>query len=212
MTEGGGFCDLHGPFDPPHTTCPYCALESEQRNVFGPPEATRPAAQPLEVDEQAARSPAHEGDFVRQTVEPGITKNADVTEIAPRDSALMGILEQDSGASDPAAPALGWLIVKEPLDQRGTVLPVRPNQIIGRQAEVAWDDPRLSRQHARITLERAQDAGETADAPAVFHIWPFGPANPVYVNGAAIRGATPIRENDEITLGSTVFVFKALFD
>lgn len=211
MTEGGGFCELHGPFDPPHTTCPYCALESEQRQVFGPPEATRPAAQPGDLPEQAAEPPAREGDFVRQTVEQGVTKNADVTEIAPRDSALMEVLEQDSGASDPAALPLGWLIVKEPLDRRGMVLPVRPNQTIGRQADVTWDDPRVSRQHARVTLERAEDAGAAPDAQAEFHIWPFGPANLVYVNGEVIRGATPIRENDEITLGSTVFVFKVLF-
>ena len=29
----GGFCERHGPFDPPHETCPYCAMES---GVSGP--------------------------------------------------------------------------------------------------------------------------------------------------------------------------------
>jgi pSer/pThr/pTyr-binding forkhead associated (FHA) protein len=46
----------------------------------------------------------------------------------------------------------------------------------------------------------------------VFHLWPFGPTNPVYINGRQVRGATPLVENDEIRLGDTLFVFKVLAD
>jgi hypothetical protein len=104
---------------------------------------------------------------------------------------------------------LGWLVVKEPVERRGQVLPVRANQVIGRSGDVQWDDPRLSRQHARLTFEAPE---ETPDDPPVFHLWPFGPANPVYINGREIRGATPLHENDEIRLGGTLFVFKVLVD
>jgi pSer/pThr/pTyr-binding forkhead associated (FHA) protein len=104
---------------------------------------------------------------------------------------------------------LGWLVVKEPVERRGAILPIRANQIIGRSGDVQWDDPRMSRQHARLTYEPAPDQ---PDAPPVFHLWPFGPANPVYINDQEIRGATPLRENDVIRLGSTLFVFKLLVD
>jgi hypothetical protein len=35
---------------------------------------------------------------------------------------------------------------------------VQANQIIGRNGDLQWDDPRLSRQHARLTLEPSEDA------------------------------------------------------
>ena len=109
----------------------------------------------------------------------------------------------------PERGPLGWLIVKEPETRRGVVLSVKPNQVIGRNGDVQWDDPRLSRQHARLTFEPPADA---PDDPAVFHLWPFGPSNPVSINGREIRGATPLHENDEVRLGGTLFIFKVLVD
>lgn len=189
MTDAGGFCEKHGPFDPPHQTCPYCALEEKQRLAYGPP---------------AAESPTH--------VSPaaGLARDADlppnVTEPIPADR--MDATPQP--APDVAArPPLGWLVVKEPLARRGAILGVRSNQIIGREGDVRWDDPRLSRQHARLTFEPPDDA---PDGPPEFHLWPFGPTNPVFINGRQIRGATPLHENDEVRLGDTLFVFKVLMD
>jgi hypothetical protein len=187
MAEGGGFCDRHGPFDPPHRTCPFCAKEDEQRRAYGPPGAAS-------GDEVGATG------FQRKTVEPNL--RTDVTEV---------VLRQEVAADgvDPAHVPLGWLVVKEPVERRGQVLAVRANQVIGRSGDVQWDDPRVSRQHARLTFESPEDAAENAP---VFHLWPFGPANPVYINGREIRGATPLHENDEIRLGGTLFVFKVLVD
>lgn len=225
MSNGGGFCELHGPFDPPYTTCPYCQMEQDQRQVFGPPEPTRPhTSQPDRApaqdqggvpDDSAPRAPADadaaapaNGDFVRRTVEPEARRSTgDVTEVAPRPDAVDDMLEPDGAQAGPQP--LGWLIVREPLARRGAVLAVRPNQVIGREGDVQWDDPRLSRQHARVTFEPVDGS---ADDEAAFHLWPFGPTNPVYVNGEAIRGATPLHENDTIMLGTTVFVFKVLLD
>ncbi len=184
---GGGFCEKHGPFDPPHQTCPYCAREDRQRRAYGPP------------DDAPAPGVDATG-FSRQTVEPA--PPPDVTEVVPRP-------ESKNGADQPEREPLGWLVVKEPVEQRGAVLAVRANQVIGRSGDVQWDDPRISRQHARLTFEAPQDG---PDDPAVFHLWPFGPANPVYINEQEICGATPLHENDEVRLGQTLFVFKVLVD
>ncbi len=208
MSNGGGFCELHGPFDAPYTTCPYCQMEQNQRQVFGPPEPTRPHVSPPERIPPDVPAVPENGDFVRHTVEPEAPRvTGDMTEVAPRPEAVDDMLEPDDADAGPLP--LGWLIVREPLEQRGAVLSVRPNQTIGREGDVQWDDPRLSRQHARLTFEAV---GSDADDRVVFHLWPFGPTNPVYVNGEAIRGATPLHENDTITLGTTVFVFKVLLD
>jgi hypothetical protein len=197
---GGGFCEIHGPFDPPYQTCPYCAWEGDQRRTYGPP----PGAVPR-MPEDFPSEPPDTG-FVRQTVEPG-PKTGDLTEVVPRARGLDQ--EEIPERAEPEQPLLGWLIVKEPPEHRGTVLAVQANQSIGREGDVQWSDPHLSRQHARLTVEPPED---DPDGPAVFHLWPFGPTNPVYINGRQVRGATPLVENDEIRLGDTLFVFKVLAD
>lgn len=262
MSEGGGFCDKHGPFDPPHPTCPYCAHESDERRAFGPPDSTRasqsgqPPAPPAEPeslpeadrpgeDEAAADAAAADvaaadvaaadaDDFVRATVEPGDSGDpTDVTEMVSRPD----FVPEEEMLQGPEPPPLAWLIVREPVEQRGTVIPVRANQSIGREGDVRWNDPRLSRLHARLTFESPRDdaptvsenathtaleesiSGELEAVPALppfsewsFYLWPFAPTNPIYINGREVRGATPLRENDEIRLGDTLFVFKTMID
>jgi hypothetical protein len=196
MSEGGGFCERHGPYDAPYETCPYCALESRERRIYGPPDA-RPqpgtGRQSIPEDEAPARAS-----------EPDVPEG--MTEFAPR-AALDDELPPGMDSAPPAP--IAWLIVKQPAAQRGTIIRVEPNQVIGREADIRLKDARLSRQHARLTLEPPHDA---PDAPPIFHLWPFGPTNPVYINGQEARGATPLRENDEIRLGDTLFVFKVLTD
>lgn len=188
--SGGGFCDRHGPFDPPHQTCPYCVLEEAQRRAYGPPGD--------HTARQGGQSGASSSPVAAPPDSPGLTEV---------------IADEDAAAPPEAVPAppapLGWLVVKKPLEKRGTVIPVRANQIIGREGDIRWEDPRLSRHHARLTLEPPPDAPEGAP---VFHLWPFGTTNPVFINGQEIRGATPLHENDEIRLGDTLFVFKVLLD
>jgi hypothetical protein len=203
MSEGGGFCERHGPFDPPHLTCPFCALEDQRRRAYGPPSGGPGSSLAAERPEPAA--PAAE--FVRQTVEPG--RKLEQTELMPRQTAEPKSEDGEEDLNQPELPPLAWLIVKEPPERRGEIVPVQANQIIGREGDLHWDDPRLSRQHARLTLEPSKDAPED---PPVFHLWPFGPTNPVYINEHEIRGATPLHENDEIRLGETLFVFKVLVD
>lgn len=193
MSEGGGFCERHGPFDAPHRTCPFCALEADQRRAYGPPGATVPSqAAPPDVKRQMPEPPPA----------PGPTEVIGRDQDAPPEGAA-----DSSGARSREPAPLAWLVVREPRERRGALLSITPNQTIGRDADVRWDDPRLSRVHARFTLEPPEDS---PDAPPVYHLWPFAPTNPVYINGRAIRGATPLQENDEIQLGTTLFVFKVL--
>lgn len=108
-----------------------------------------------------------------------------------------------------SAPVLlMWLIVKSPLEERGRILTVGHEQTFGRgqDADIRWDDARLSRLHARFTLEpHPQDSSRQA-----FFIWPLMARHPILVNGQPIRGATLLPENSEIQLGDTLFVVKLL--
>lgn len=192
MSQGGGFCERHGPFDAPHRTCPFCALEADQRLAYGPPNVT--------VSGQAV-SPDAKQDIPEPPPPPGLTELIGLEDAQP---------ENDPAPSEEfgdTVPPLAWLVVREPRDRRGALLSIKPNQTIGREADVRWNDSRLSRVHARFTLEPPEYA---LDAPPMYHLWPFAPTNPVFINGRAIRGATPLKENDEIKLGNTLFVFKVL--
>jgi hypothetical protein len=103
---------------------------------------------------------------------------------------------------------LMWLIVSEPRGFRGAVLHVQPDQVLGRQGDVAWNDERMSRRHARFTLEA--DPNTPDDPTPVYFVWPLEARNAVRLNGRAIRGAERIQENDRLQLGDTVFVVKTL--
>ncbi len=199
MSHGGGFCERHGPFDPPYTTCPYCAREAQQRLAYGPPEATVHGHATTTAD----------GDFARYIPLPPASANVNEAPPDANSEHLSGTEDATNAAGKTSALPLAWLIVKSPLEQRGVVLPVHSNQVIGREGDIHWDAPLLSRQHARFTLETPDDA---PDSSPLFHVQPCDPAHPVYVNGEPIDGATPLQENDEIGLGETLFVFKVLRD
>lgn len=196
MSQGGGFCDRHGPYDAPHRSCPFCALEAEQRRAYGPPGKTVPSR---------ATSPETAAQALPEPPPPPNPTEVMPREAVPPDAAAQPVAD---APDEPPAP-LAWLVVRAPRERRGEWLAIAPNQTIGREADVRWDDPRLSRVHARFTLEPPVDA---PGAPPIFYLWPFAPTNPVFINGQAIRGATPLRENDEIQLGNTLFVFKVLTD
>jgi len=107
-----------------------------------------------------------------------------------------------------APTLLMWLIVKSPLAERGRILTVGHEQTIGRgqDADIRWDDARLSRLHARFTLEpHPQNSSKQA-----FFIWPLMARHSILVDGQPIRGATLLPENSEVQLGDTVFVVKLL--
>ena len=75
MSQGGGFCERHGPFDAPHRTCPFCALEADQRRAYGPPSVTVPS--------QAA-SPDVKRDIPEPPPAPGLTELIGPEEVQPQ--------------------------------------------------------------------------------------------------------------------------------
>lgn len=96
---------------------------------------------------------------------------------------------------------LCWLVIREPRTQRGTILAVNPDQIIGRgrESHIRLEDPRMSRTHARFTLEEEG-----------FVIWDVGARNGIYLNGEQVTDPRILKENDEIKMGDTVFIVKLL--
>jgi len=96
------------------------------------------------------------------------------------------------------APAL--LIIKSGR-KSGTTFPLRKKVInMGRDSsnEIVIDDPKSSRQHAKIKLE-----GDN------FVIYDLASSNGTFVNGEKIT-SVKLNDGDEIKIGDTVFAFKLL--
>jgi hypothetical protein len=110
----------------------------------------------------------------------------------------------------PPEHLLMWLVVSAPRARRGTILVVQPDDVIGRhsEADIQWADPRLSRRHARFTLE--SDPGTPDDPTPAYFIWPLEARHPILLDGQPIRGATRLRENAALQMGDTTFVVKLL--
>jgi pSer/pThr/pTyr-binding forkhead associated (FHA) protein len=84
--------------------------------------------------------------------------------------------------------------------RRGRIYKVKERAVVGRDdGDIVLDDPKVSNPHAKFTIEEGQ-----------FMLWDFGSKNGTHVNGERIKAATPIKENDEIKIGDTTFVFKVL--
>lgn len=99
-----------------------------------------------------------------------------------------------------------WLIVAHPVASRGKILQITPGNIIGRQGDIQWDDPRMSRQHASfdIILDK-QDINHS-----LFTLTPEKDRNGTLINGRRVKGQTVLHENDIIVMGETHFVVKVL--
>jgi len=96
------------------------------------------------------------------------------------------------------APA--FLIIKSGR-KSGTTFPLRKKVInMGRDSsnEIVIDDPKSSRQHAKIKLE-----GDN------FVIYDLASSNGTFVNGEKIT-SVKLNDGDEIKIGDTVFAFKLL--
>lgn len=112
----------------------------------------------------------------------------------------------DEDVYDVDVQPLMWLIVAQPIAYRGAVLQVTHGTVIGRQGDIRWTDPRMSRQHARFSL--IQDPDDSARI--VYAIVPVQDRNGTIVNGENITTITPLEENDEIIIGDTYFIVKVL--
>lgn len=113
---------------------------------------------------------------------------------------------EDMEAFDEDTQPLMWLIVSRPVHLRGAVLQVTHGIIIGRQGDIRWTDPRMSRQHARFALTPHPDNASRM----VYSIMPVQDRNGTMVNGKQITSKTILEENDEIVMGDTYFIVKVL--
>ena len=101
-----------------------------------------------------------------------------------------------SAAGTAGRDSARWLLLFD-----GRELPLQPgDNILGRTGEgvVALDAPSVSRQHARLTV---------SDGHAV--IEDLGSKNGTWVGPVEVTGPTPLRNGDEIRLGSLVVTIHA---
>ena len=74
--------------------------------------------------------------------------------------------------------------------------------MVGRKdGDVVVDDQKVSDPHAKFTYEEKQ-----------FVVWDLASRNGTFVNGERFRAATPLKENDQIKIGDTVFVLSLQLD
>ena len=67
----------------------------------------------------------------------------------------------------------------------------------GEQADVQYDDPRLSNQHFRIRF-----------ADGRYLIEDLGSGSGTFLNGVQVTAAVPLHEGDQITVQDITFVFQ----
>lgn len=114
-------------------------------------------------------------------------------------------LPEDSATPD--LPLLAWLVVALPLEQRGMLIELGANSILGRgrDVDIRWDDERLSRQHARFWVGLDPQTNRLA-----YFITPLEARKPIELNQQMIQSSARLYENDRLLLGDTLFVVKLL--
>jgi len=232
-----GFCDKHGPYPAHKGGCPYC--EPASRQAAGRPQRA-PSLDDDVTDPFAGRqSPNQAYDNSAETEHPNMRKGSrrgeqgsfedldetdfprrrggggrggrggfedlDETDFPRRGRRGDGWKDDDFDADSTVVDRptrkglLGWLIVKEG-NRRGQFFEVRHDYTIGRKvADIVVRDSKISRQHVKLKIKENQ-----------FVIWDLASENGTFVNDEEIMGATPLKENDEIRIGDTVFVLKTL--
>lgn len=183
-------CPMHGHYDASYGTCPVC---SGQGNRPSPPTPLVEDDMPTDIDgggfdgdwdDNFDPTEIGAGSGTEQFTEIGRGGRADETE-----------LYDDFG--DEGMLALLWI---KDGRRRGRTYSVKDGFDIGREdQDIILDDPKVSSHHAGFKLE---DEG--------FEIWDYRSKNGTFVNGERIKAATLLKENDEIKIGDTTFVFKIL--
>ena len=187
------FCPQHGEYDASLAACPYC------QNTSRPPAppsldeddmptdiGRRSSAEneaPTEIPSRRRQGGHNYDPEEEEPTQIGkARRDDDVTEIEFVDNGMLAIL---------------W--VKEG-DRRGRIYKVKDGSVLGRKdGDIIFDDPKVSNPHAKFVLENE-----------AFVVWDFGSKNGTFVNGERIRAATPLKENDTLKIGDTVFVLKVL--
>lgn len=192
-----GYCEEHGPYD--GASCPYCVQSSNVRHSAAP----QPLFDEDDLPTELPGSINHDVFFDNGVTEPPVTQRGgvgflddDIT-VPPRgfdeDELDVTVLEH------PPTGVLGLLWVKSG-PRRGRHYDVKDGTVVGRkEGSIRLNDELVSKSHARFRVENGE-----------FVLWDLGSSNGTYVNGDRIRAATPLKDGDEIRIGSTTFVFKVL--
>jgi hypothetical protein len=191
-----GFCEKHGPYDASLGQCPYCARDSSL------PPAPPPLDDELPTDPWGGRERSAYAAYDEEETDIGFRarlyeEEDQVTQLPERRGE--GWDEDETVVERAETGMLGFLIVKDGM-RRGQVHRIHSGTTIGRdRAKIILRDPKVSRPHAKFTVEDDQ-----------FIIWDFGSENGTFVNDERVREATALNENDVIKIGDTVFVLKTL--
>lgn len=204
------FCNLHGPYPANLPACPYCQGERiPQPPQFPMMDDSAPTNMGMAMGGVmggmlAEDQPTDPGFPAMGRYDSGRTDFAvQRGGILDEESTQLGAVQVDAvtEVEDIAVGLMGILWVKNGR-RRGQIFTIHEGSVIGRtQGTILLDDPKVSQMHAKFTVEDDQ-----------FVIWDFGSSNGTYVNGERIRAATPLRENDEIKIGDTIFTLKVLSD
>lgn len=200
-----GFCNEHGPYD--DANCPYCGgmpanpigLGDEAptdigfdvgmgANYIPQQQQPYPGMGGGNWDSEAATDPGGD-DFYEQEkqrraggAKVKLVEVEDATMLEYEPTGIMGILWVKSGP------------------KRGNTYVIKDGTVVGRKdGSLLLDDPKVSNPHAKFTIEEEQ-----------FIVWDFGSKNGTLVNDKKIRGASELKENDEVKIGDTVFILKVL--
>jgi hypothetical protein len=223
------FCPKHGPYPASYGTCPWCVQEMGGRPPAPTPlsqEETHPgmpvAGRAYSDDDatippgQVGRRPQGGASGGEDETQPplrggrgGLEEDATIlparkTKRLLDSDALPGDEEIDETVLDREdSSMMGWLIVKRsPYMRRGHMLKIRPGAVIGRSpksAHIIVDDDKVSGIHARIQVKDER-----------FVLIDLGSANGTWVNSQEVASPTPLKQDDEIKIGDTIFVLKTL--
>jgi hypothetical protein len=192
-------CQLHGPYDASHGTCPYCAGQSGRGN---PQPSAQLGDDELPTDVGAGRAAPAGGYSDDEETDIGAQRRrGGILDLDDEDPTMLGRAAKEDVTElefvDTGPLAILWV---RQGTRRGRIYKVKERAVVGRDdGDVVLDDPKVSNPHAKFTIEEGQ-----------FMLWDFGSKNGTHVNGERIKAATPIKENDEIKIGDTTFVFKVL--
>lgn len=190
-----GFCQKHGPFESDSGRCPYCARETNQ--ISAPPPLDGLPTDPWGGQERRPKAAFDEDETDLGSLARRRGEEEDVTELPERRRGRWD--DEETVVEHAEEGVLGFLIVKQGM-RRGQVYRIKDGTTIGRnETDIILKDPKVSRPHAKFTLEAEQ-----------FVVWDFGSENGTFVNDERIRGATPLAENDTIKIGDTILVLKVL--
>ena len=190
-------CPTHGPYDASYGTCPFCSGQADRP----------PAPSPLDEDDLPTDfgsdfqggswtdddAPTDLGDG-----RPGSGGHFD-DDVDPTELGFEHHLEDATELDIEDMSALAILWVKEG-HRRGRIYRIKDGDTVGRrEGDLIIDDPKVSNPHAKFTIENDK-----------YVVWDFGSKNGTTVNGAKIRAATELKENDLIKIGDTIMVLKTL--